>query len=107
MVPVPVEITVLNAVQASSEGSTVSVKVDRKADSSEAMLTVTDSGPGFDESDAERLFEPFFSTRSTGSGLGLAIVKAIVEKHGGTVTLDNLSQGGAVATLRLPVGDQK
>jgi two-component system sensor kinase FixL len=47
--------------------------------------TITDSGPGVASSDAERIFEPFATTRATGMGMGLAICRAIVEAHGGRV----------------------
>ncbi len=66
------------------------------------LLTVHDTGPGFDEQNLDKLKDPFFSTKDTGTGLGLAIVSSIVESHGGELTLANHPGGGAVATLRLP-----
>jgi two-component system sensor histidine kinase HydH len=92
----------LNAVQASPDGSPVLVKLARDAASGQVLLTIVDSGSGLSEADRSQVFEPFFSTKSTGTGLGLAIAKAIVEKHGGTISLQNAPQGGAVATVKLP-----
>jgi signal transduction histidine kinase len=65
-------------------------------------LEVADSGPGLSPELQARVFEPFFSTKSTGTGLGLAIVQRIVEAHGGDVLIQNCAIGGAAFTLRIP-----
>ncbi|MEN0109156.1 MAG: ATP-binding protein [Planctomycetota bacterium] len=65
-------------------------------------LEVADSGPGLDDVDYDRLFEPFFSTKETGIGLGLSVVAHVAEAHGGEVEATNCPQGGAAFTLRLP-----
>ncbi|MDQ6888524.1 MAG: ATP-binding protein [Gemmatimonadota bacterium] len=63
---------------------------------------VEDDGPGLPET--ANLFVPFFTTKPEGSGIGLPLSRQIAEAHGGTVTLENRSDGrGAVARLRLPV----
>jgi signal transduction histidine kinase len=64
---------------------------------------VEDSGEGIDQTLAERLFEPFFTTRSNGTGLGLAIVRRLTEGHGGRISIENGPSGGVVATVRLPI----
>ncbi len=67
------------------------------------MLTVMvkDRGPGLPNS--TNLFVPFFTTKPNGSGIGLALSRQIAEAHGGTVTLQNRTDGpGCIATLRLP-----
>jgi len=69
-------------------------------------LNVRDSGPGFDEANLDKLKDPFFSTKDTGTGLGLAIVCSIIESHGGSVILSNAPEGGALVTLRLPLGNR-
>ncbi|MFH1685889.1 MAG: ATP-binding protein [bacterium] len=97
----------LNAVQASSGGSRILVKLEKDAAAGHAVLTIEDGGSGLDEGDSDRIFEPFFSTKSTGTGLGLAIAKGIVVKHGGSVSLQNGPRGGAVATVRLPLKDEE
>jgi two-component system nitrogen regulation sensor histidine kinase NtrY len=87
---------VLNAVQATEAGGEVkicaTVQTDprvRATDSAAAMLTltVTDSGPGIPEDAQQRVFEPFYSTKSRGTGLGLAIVQRRVVEIGGSVEL--------------------
>ncbi len=54
-------------------------------DSSHMVVTLSDNGPGFDESVARRMLDPFFTTKTKGSGLGMAIASRIVEAHGGTI----------------------
>lgn len=68
------------------------------------MLSVADSGHGFDEAVIGRAFDPFFSTKKSGTGLGLAIVRRLVEVHGGKVTIENRPAGGALVTVLLPRG---
>ena len=53
-----------------------------------AVIKVEDDGPGIEPSLAERIFEPFYTTKHQGTGLGLANVRRLVESHGGTVHLD-------------------
>src|SRR5499427_9029211 len=64
--------------------------------------TVRDHGIGISEEMRERLFDPFFSTKNEGLGMGLAIVRSIVEAHGGTITAENVDDGGARFEFVLP-----
>ncbi len=64
-------------------------------------LTIADTGPGFPEEIADRLFNPFFTTRETGSGLGLAIVHRILDAHGGRVEIRNNPPPARGATVEL------
>ncbi|MEK7697772.1 MAG: ATP-binding protein, partial [Pseudomonadota bacterium] len=66
-------------------------------------LRVEDNGPGFPEAMLGRLFEPYVTSKEKGTGLGLAVVKRIVEEHGGGIAAENLVEGGACVTIRLPV----
>lgn len=66
-------------------------------------IVVDDTGPGIPEEIAERIFNPFFTTRHTGTGLGLAIVHRIVDAHGGEIHIGRNPAGGASISLRLPV----
>jgi signal transduction histidine kinase len=72
-----------------------------------ARLEVEDSGPGIAEDDQEHLFERFYraatatGARIPGTGLGLAIVKAIVDAHGGSISVRS-SVGGTTFTIELP-----
>ncbi len=65
-------------------------------------LAVSDNGQGLPDGVENRLFEPFFSTKSKGMGLGLSISKTIAEVHGGRLSARNAPGGGAVFEFRLP-----
>jgi nitrogen fixation/metabolism regulation signal transduction histidine kinase len=68
-------------------------------------LSVRDNGPGFPAELMERLFEPYVTSKVKGTGLGLAVVKRIVEEHSGSIVAGNQQAGGAIVTIRLPIGD--
>ncbi len=91
---------VRNAVQASSPGAQVIVRV--AANAAHPMLEVHDDGPGIGAEAQERLFDAFFTTRSSGMGIGLAVVKRIVDEHGWLIEVD--SREGRGATFRVRMG---
>jgi signal transduction histidine kinase len=94
----------LNAIDFSPDGGTVSIGLTGgNGLGNEAVLTVTDQGPGLTDELAGRIFEPFVSTKETGIGLGLAVCSRIVERHGGRIDAGNSPQGGATFTVRLPI----
>lgn len=66
-------------------------------------LSVEDNGKGIAADFADKIFEPYVTTKVKGSGLGLAIVKKIVDEHGGAVWVENSEQGGARFIVRLPM----
>jgi signal transduction histidine kinase len=91
---------ITNALQSMPAGG--SLGIEGEVSPHEVVLRVSDTGAGIDPADIERVFDPFFTTRSSGTGLGLAIVARIVQAHGGSVTLENRRGGGAVAKIRIP-----
>jgi signal transduction histidine kinase len=91
---------VLNALQASPSGGTITITA--ATDARGPALTVADTGEGIPAERLARVFEPFFTTREGGTGLGLPIARRIVEAHGGTLALDSAPGQGTRATLRLP-----
>lgn len=66
-------------------------------------ISVSDNGPGVSEENKEKIFEPFFTSRADGTGLGLAIVLQIIEEHGGSITIDSSTSGGARFIVSLPL----
>ncbi len=65
------------------------------------VVSVSDTGPGIAPENLERIFDPFFTTTESGLGLGLSISHTIVQRLGGTLTVDNAPEGGAVFHLAL------
>ena len=89
-----------NAMQASSPGGRIILTGRVAAES--IILSVHDEGPGIDVALQERLFEPFFTTRSEGTGLGLAIVRGVIQSMGGSVQINSLPDTGSEFVIRLP-----
>ncbi len=95
---------VLNAIEATPDGGTVTIVCTRRDDTSggRAVLTVRDSGSGVAAHDLPHIFEPFFTTRSDGTGLGLAITRDIVTACKGVIRVESPSTGGAAFVVELP-----
>ncbi len=76
-------------------------------DGQKVILAVSDHGPGVPAAIAERIFDPFFSTKGVGKGLGLglSISYNIVKDFGGSLVAMNLAEGGAEFRIELPVAD--
>ncbi len=96
-----------NAVEFAPNGGRVAVRVSR--DGAHAELTVEDDGPGVPVYAVAQVFERFYSlprpdTGRKSTGLGLSFVHEIALLHGGEARVENRAEGGARATLRLPVG---
>lgn len=84
-----------NALDASGEGTpAVRVRVSAAAERG-VLVEVEDNGPGIALEDRERVFEPYFSTKSEGTGLGLAIAQRIIKDHGGRLSIADSDLGGA------------
>jgi len=103
-----IENIVRNAVHHSPPES--EVKIHLSQDDENALIDVRDSGPGVDDEDLRRLFEPFFRTRKSaesknarGTGLGLAIAKRAVGVNGGTISARNHPDGGLLVRISLPL----
>jgi signal transduction histidine kinase len=94
---------VANALQASSPGGVVRIRLQEQVD--DLVLAVSDDGCGMDTETLQHVFDPFFTTRETGqgTGLGLSITHRIIEDHGGTVTPLSDGEGcGSTFQIRLP-----
>jgi len=89
-----------NAAEASGDAGSVRVTV-RVVDGL-CNIDVDDEGPGVDEDDTAKLFEPFYTTKARGTGLGLAVTKRIVLAHGGEVSLERRADSGTRVTVRIP-----
>jgi two-component system sensor kinase FixL len=72
-----------------------------------AEVIVADTGPGVAPELADRLFQPFVTTKATGMGLGLSICREIVEAHQGRLTMAPVSSGGTVFRVILPIASRE
>jgi two-component system, OmpR family, sensor histidine kinase CpxA len=106
-----IENVVRNAIHYTREGTDVQIRLECRQGTTgaEAVIKISDSGPGVPEEALDKLFRPFYRIddargRQTGGvGLGLAITERAVRLHGGTVQASNRSEGGLVIEIRLPV----
>jgi len=74
----------------------------------EILITVADNGCGIDPTILDKVSDPFFTTRPVGKGvgLGLSICHTLVEKHGGTITIDSNLDTGTSVSVSLPIPEQ-
>ncbi len=91
---------VTNAYQSMPDGGRLELAADD--DGTATAITVRDSGEGFDPGVTDRLFEPFFTSKSEGTGLGLAIVQRLVVLQHGEVSIVNAPGAGAIVTVQIP-----
>jgi signal transduction histidine kinase len=78
---------------------TISASVDAEA----VTLLIKDTGGGMDEEALSRVFEPYFSTKTTGTGLGLPIARRNVEISGGTIEVQSEKGRGTTVSVRMPL----
>lgn len=93
-----------NAAQAAPD---LPVAVEVKTVGKDLAIAVHDKGPGLPPGQEDRLFDPFFTTRTQGTGLGLSIARLIVERHGGSLSAANAPRGGAIFTMTVPLRSEK
>lgn len=95
----------LNALEAMTEGGTLSVQVSSPDARGGICISVRDTGLGIRKEDLAHIFDPYFTTRPSGTGLGLAIVHRIIESHRGEVRVDSEPGKGTVVIIHLPGQD--
>ncbi|WP_128971154.1 ATP-binding protein [Bradyrhizobium tropiciagri] len=79
----------------------ITIRTRRSDDRAE--FSTSDTGSGISGEHLQQIFEPFFSMKPAGMGMGLSIARTIVEAHGGTITAQNQSHGGAIFSVTLPL----
>jgi two-component system nitrogen regulation sensor histidine kinase NtrY len=92
-----------NSIAFMPDGGTIEVVLACDSEREVVLMEVRDNGPGVEDEDKLRLFEPYFSTKKSGSGLGLAIANTVVSDHGGQIIVTDNEPSGAVFTVELPL----
>jgi signal transduction histidine kinase len=91
-----------NSLEAMGSGGELTLRAEYAAGGDAIVISVADSGPGIAPELHERIFEPFFSTKSGGTGLGMPIAREVARAHGGSIELAERPGGGALVRLELP-----
>ncbi|MBU0756333.1 MAG: HAMP domain-containing histidine kinase, partial [Planctomycetes bacterium] len=93
-----------NAFAAMDDGGHLDIRVTRN-DADHAVVSISDTGCGIPSEDLDRIFEPFFSTKTTqgGTGLGLAITYGLIRGLGGSITAESVVGEGTTFKLTLPL----
>jgi signal transduction histidine kinase len=100
---------IVNAIEAMGEtrGRRGQLTILSWNEGSEVRVAVRDLGPGLDPDGAERIFEPFYTTKADGIGMGLWICRSIIEAHGGRLWVTPNTPQGAAFQFSLPCGEPK
>ncbi|MFL6590051.1 MAG: sensor histidine kinase [Chthoniobacterales bacterium] len=83
------------------------LRIRTDMDATHVSVSFTDTGGGMSAESLSRVFEPYFTTKSSGSGLGLLIVRRIVREHGGEMAIESHEGKGLTLTIRLPYLDKR
>ncbi len=83
------------------------LRIRTDMDDSHVTVRFTDSGGGMTPGNLSRVFEPYFTTKTSGTGLGLLIVRRIVREHGGELSIESSAGKGLTVTIRLPHVDRR
>lgn len=89
-----------NALEAMPRGGSLKISLEKESDI--YRIQISDTGAGFSDTERERLFEPFYTTKDGGTGLGLAISREITEAHGGKIYSLDEAENGATFVVELP-----
>ncbi len=90
-----------NAIQAMPDGGTIIISTSRE--DQWVKVEIADTGVGISDEDISKLFDAFFTSKSTGSGLGLTVSAQIINNHGGTIEVQKREPQGTLFIIRLPI----
>ena len=99
---------IINAIQAMKDGGTLLLRTElvQEQDNVAVRVMIGDSGPGIKPEDLEKIFTPFFTTKTQGTGLGLAICRQLVEQQGGTIQIKSRANEGTRVLIILPANPE-
>jgi PAS domain S-box-containing protein len=106
--PQLIEQVILNLITNSSEAmkdiqGKKNISIRSFMDNKYIVIEVSDSGKGIPSQNKGKIFEPFYTTKSSGSGVGLSFCQRIISDHGGTIEVATSNLGGAEFTIRIPI----
>lgn len=90
----------INAMEASDETGTIDVSMAES--DGQVKISISDQGKGIPPDLLDRVFDPYFSTKSSGTGLGLSLTKTIIEKHDGEIKIESQQGQGTTVTVTIP-----
>ena len=91
----------LNAKQATDNTAEAQISVKASVKEDHVEIAIQDNGIGIDAEQQERIFTPYFTTKSSGSGIGLSVVRQIIEKHNGSIRFESIPKKGTTFYIRL------
>lgn len=94
---------IANALDAMPQGGELTVTSRIEKGGSRVEIVINDTGCGIPKRQMEKIFKPFYTTKSKGMGIGLSLAKRIIERHGGTLLLESEEGMGTTVSLRLPM----
>ncbi|GLI54335.1 ATP-binding protein [Thermodesulfovibrio yellowstonii] len=106
---------IMNSRQAMEDKGNIKIKIQNYINNGEikdlkkgnyVCLTITDSGPGIPKEYIDKIFDPFFTMKKEGKGLGLSIVKNVIEKSGGKIEVESISDIGTTFRIYIPASDK-
>ena len=92
----------LNAIDSMESGGDLKVEISSDGKNRDVVIKVSDTGKGISRENLGKIFEPYFTTKSSGTGLGLAIAHNIIEAMGGKITVESEKEAGTIFTVALP-----
>jgi two-component system sensor histidine kinase HydH len=92
----------LNAIESMDAGGELSIQISYRKDEKDIEIGVADTGGGIPKEDMTKIFDPYYTTKSSGTGLGLAIAHNIVEAMGGSIRVSSQKGKGTTFTIRIP-----
>ena len=92
-----------NAIEACEESLSPQIVVEAVQKAGMVIISVIDNGSGIVPEAIDKVFVPFFTTKSKGSGIGLSLCRQIMNRHGGSISLDSQVEKGSSFVLRFPI----
>jgi len=96
---------ITNALEATPKGGTVTIRTSTEPGNGTAMkivVSIEDTGEGISAENREKVFEPFYTTKSHGTGIGLPLAKKFIERNGGSIQISESHSGGAKIDVTFP-----